>query len=72
MLFVIDIELHRLVRDDDFVNLRGEPTPIRGVGVELVTSLNGDFSSLRNGLNNSIVTRKIGIILRKYYSRHDE
>jgi hypothetical protein len=62
VLSVMDIELHRLARDDDFVNLRGDPAPIRGVGVELVTSLNGDFSSLRNGLKNSISTRKRGIV----------
>jgi hypothetical protein len=59
VLFVMEIALHRLARDDDFVNLRGDP---RGVGVELVTSLNGDFSSLRNGLKNSISTRKRGIV----------
>ena len=61
MLFVVDIELDRLVRDDDdLVNLRADPAPMRGVGVEFVTSLNGDFSSLRVGLNNSI-SRKGGI-----------
>jgi hypothetical protein len=58
VLSVMELELSRFVRDD-FVNLRGEPAPIRGVGVELVTSLNGDFSSLRNGLNNSISRRKM-------------
>ena len=55
MLFIVDIELDRFVR---LVNLRTDPAPMRCVGVELVTSLKGDFSSLRNGLNNSISARK--------------
>jgi hypothetical protein len=71
-LFVTELELDRLVRDEDFVNLRGDAAPIKGVGVELVISLNGDFSSLRDGLNASISTRKEGIIVRKHYSRHGE
>lgn len=65
MLFVTELELDRLVRDEDFVNLRGEAAPIKGIGVELVISLNGDFSSLRDGLNTSISTRKEEIIFRK-------
>jgi hypothetical protein len=50
---VVDIELDRFARDD-LVNLRGEAAPIPGVGVELVTSLKGDFSSLRDELSRSI------------------
>lgn len=51
---MVDIELDRFARDD-FINLRGETAPIPGVGVELVTSLKGDFSSLRDGLSRSIL-----------------
>jgi hypothetical protein len=37
-----------------FVVLCGEPVRIPGVGVELVTSLNGDFSKCRAGVSSSI------------------
>jgi len=50
----MDIELDRFARDV-LVNLRDEAAPIPGVGVELVTSLKGDFSSLRDGLSRSIL-----------------
>jgi hypothetical protein len=56
-MVVVDIEVDRFLRDD-LVNFRGEPAPITCVGVELVTSLNGDFSILRDELNRSILKRK--------------
>ena len=56
-MVAVDIELDRFLRDD-LVNFRGEPAPITCVGVQLVISLNGDFSILRDGLNRSIPKRK--------------
>lgn len=53
-VFVV-VELDRFDLVGNFVILRGEP-PIPGVGVELVTSFNGDLSNSRDGLKRSIVS----------------
>lgn len=50
---VFVVELIRLCRDD-FVILRGDPAPNPGVGVVLVTSLNGDLSRRRDGVRYSM------------------
>jgi len=56
---VVVVELDRFDLVGNFVILRGEP-PIPGVGVELVTSFNGDLSNSRDGLKRSIVSWILG------------